>query len=201
MLASAIHQHKSATGIHLSPRSWTSFPPPIPSRPSRLSQSAGFELPASYSKFPLFVYSNKWNNRQRVNLQNIQAVHTAQYQKITFCSPPRTGVLSCVCFFCPTSAYFTKKIEKIIELWMVFCLEHANSMRMIIFCLRAPPQAASILVRNIFWEPETPVPANFYLITSKYLLLATRGRNPLGAWGLNLVWNMEGRKELIANRN
>ena len=74
-------------------------------------------------------------------------------------------------------------------------------MRMIIFCLRAPPQAASILVRNIFWEPETLVPANFYLITSKYLLLATRGRNPLGAWGLNLVRNMQGRKELIANRN
>ena len=38
---------------HISLLSWTSLPPPTPSHSSRLSQSTWFELPASYSKFPL----------------------------------------------------------------------------------------------------------------------------------------------------
>ena len=41
ILVSAIHQHESAMGIHMSPRSWTPSPSRIPSHPSRLSQSAG----------------------------------------------------------------------------------------------------------------------------------------------------------------
>ena len=52
MLVSAIHQHESAIGTHLSPPSWTSLPPPTPSHPSRLSPSPRSELPASHSKFP-----------------------------------------------------------------------------------------------------------------------------------------------------
>ena len=35
----------SAIGIHISPPSWISLPPPTPSHPSRLSQSTRFELP------------------------------------------------------------------------------------------------------------------------------------------------------------
>ena len=42
--------------IHMSPPSWTSLPPPTLSLPSRLSQSTGFELPTSFSKFPLAIY-------------------------------------------------------------------------------------------------------------------------------------------------
>ena len=49
-MVSAIHQHKSATGLSLN----LLLKPPSPSHPSRLSQSFGF--PASYSKFPLAVY-------------------------------------------------------------------------------------------------------------------------------------------------
>ena len=41
VLASAIHQHESAMGIHVSPPSFTSLPPPLPSHPSRLLQSPG----------------------------------------------------------------------------------------------------------------------------------------------------------------
>ena len=41
MLASPIHQHESATGIHVSPPSLTSLPPPTPSHPSRLLRSPG----------------------------------------------------------------------------------------------------------------------------------------------------------------
>ena len=39
MLVSAIHQHESAIGIHTSPPSWTSLPPPTTFHPSILSQS------------------------------------------------------------------------------------------------------------------------------------------------------------------
>ena len=39
MLVSAINQHESATGIHMSLPSWTSLPSPTPSPPSKLSQS------------------------------------------------------------------------------------------------------------------------------------------------------------------
>ena len=38
--------------IHMSPPSWTSLAPPTLSLRSRLSQSTGFELLASFSKFP-----------------------------------------------------------------------------------------------------------------------------------------------------
>ena len=41
LLVSAIHQHESAMGIHMSPRSWTPSPSSIPSHPSKWSQSAG----------------------------------------------------------------------------------------------------------------------------------------------------------------
>ena len=39
MLVFAIHQHESATGIHMSPLSWASLPTQTPSYLSRLSQS------------------------------------------------------------------------------------------------------------------------------------------------------------------
>ena len=39
-----MYQCEAATGIHMSPPSWNSLPPPIPSHPSRLSHSLGFEL-------------------------------------------------------------------------------------------------------------------------------------------------------------
>ena len=41
VLVSALHQHVSAIGIHLSAPSWTSLPPPTPSHPSQRSQSPG----------------------------------------------------------------------------------------------------------------------------------------------------------------
>ena len=44
VLVFAIYQNASAMGIHMSPPSGGSLPPPTPSHPSRLSQSTGFEL-------------------------------------------------------------------------------------------------------------------------------------------------------------
>ena len=61
VLVSAVHQHESAMGIRLSTPSRPSLTPPFSPHPSSLSQSAGFELPASYNKCPLaicFAYGN-----------------------------------------------------------------------------------------------------------------------------------------------
>ena len=41
----ALHQHESAKVTHVSPPSWTPFPPPSPPCPSGLSQSTGFGCP------------------------------------------------------------------------------------------------------------------------------------------------------------
>ena len=56
VLVSSIHKHESVIGIHMSPPSWTSIPPPTPLHPSKLSQSIGFDLPAASSKFSLATY-------------------------------------------------------------------------------------------------------------------------------------------------
>ena len=91
VLISAIHQHESATGVHMSPPSWTPLPSPTPSHPSRLSQSPGLSslchtiIPHLLSAFAqqkkqkqdwkttLRMGENncKWNNWQRINLPNI----------------------------------------------------------------------------------------------------------------------------------
>ena len=55
-MVSAILQHETAIGIHMSPPSWTPLPPPSPLHPFRLSQSTSFGFPALYSKFPLAIY-------------------------------------------------------------------------------------------------------------------------------------------------
>ena len=39
VLVTAVHQHESATGIHMSPPSWASLPHPSPSHPFMLSRS------------------------------------------------------------------------------------------------------------------------------------------------------------------
>ena len=60
-----MHHHESVIGTHVSPSSWSSLPPPTPSHPSRLSQRTDFELPASYSKFPLagyFIHGNVYTS-------------------------------------------------------------------------------------------------------------------------------------------
>ena len=55
VLVSAIHQHESAIGIHMSPRSSASpTPHPIPS--IQVVTEHQFELLESYSKFPLAIY-------------------------------------------------------------------------------------------------------------------------------------------------
>ena len=52
VLVSARHQRESALGIHMSPP-FTSLPPSAPFHPSRWSQ---FELPVSYSRFPMPIF-------------------------------------------------------------------------------------------------------------------------------------------------
>ena len=51
--------------------SWTSLPLLTPSHPSRLSESTRFDLPASYSKFPLVIYFTYVNIHVSILLLNL----------------------------------------------------------------------------------------------------------------------------------
>ena len=51
--------------------SWTSLPPVTPSHPSRLSESTRFDLPVSYSKFPLVIYFTCVNAHVSILLLNL----------------------------------------------------------------------------------------------------------------------------------
>ena len=51
----AIHQCELAIGIHVSPPSWTPFPPLSPPYSSMLSQSTGFRCPASHIRLALVI--------------------------------------------------------------------------------------------------------------------------------------------------
>ena len=72
MVVFAIHWHKSATGVHVSP-SWTPLPPPSPSHPSGLSQCTGFECPVSCIELGLVIYFTYGNTHA--------SAHANQYQK------------------------------------------------------------------------------------------------------------------------
>ena len=61
-------QHESATGIHISPLSWTSFPYPSPSHPTKVDTEPLFEFPETYSKFPLVIYFTHGNVSFHVTL-------------------------------------------------------------------------------------------------------------------------------------
>ena len=72
VLVSAIHQHESATGIHMSPPSRTSLLPLTSSHLSRLSQSTG--LSSLHHTANYFTYSNVYVSMLlilRVSLLNI----------------------------------------------------------------------------------------------------------------------------------
>ena len=53
VLVSAIHQHVSVIGAHMSPPSWNSLPSPTLSHPSRLLQSSGLSSLCRTLRFPV----------------------------------------------------------------------------------------------------------------------------------------------------
>ena len=63
----AIHPHELATGIYVSPISWTPLLPPYP---SQLSQSISFGCPASCPELALVIYFTYGNVRFNAILSN-----------------------------------------------------------------------------------------------------------------------------------
>ena len=67
VLVSAIHHHESAIDIQMSPPSWTSFSPPTPSHPSRLSQSTDLNPFLTFTRVFILIWrrimclDNKWS--------------------------------------------------------------------------------------------------------------------------------------------
>ena len=51
----ALHQHESAKVTHVSPPSWTPFPPPTPPSPTGVSKSTGFGCPVSCIELALVI--------------------------------------------------------------------------------------------------------------------------------------------------
>ena len=99
MLVSAIHQHESVIGIHMSLFLWTSLylPPPTSFYPSRLAQSPVWTL-ASYSKFPLAIYFTYMCSVQFSHsvLSNSLQPHGLQYARL-FCPSPTPRAYSNSC--------------------------------------------------------------------------------------------------------
>ena len=60
-LISAIHQHELAMSIYMSPRSWTSLPPPTFSYPFRLLQSSSLSC-LSHTANLLWLHVSFWIN-------------------------------------------------------------------------------------------------------------------------------------------
>jgi len=56
VLVSAIHHHESAIDIHMSPPCWTSFSPPTPSHPSRLSQSTDLNPFLTFTRVFILIW-------------------------------------------------------------------------------------------------------------------------------------------------
>ena len=76
------------------PPSWTSLPPPTPPHASRLSQSSGFELPASSSKFLSGRYFYAFLLMRLLRLREVEwSIHSAQLVSggaHFFCYPVKT---------------------------------------------------------------------------------------------------------------
>ena len=69
MVVFATHRHKSATGAHVSRHPEPHLLPPSPPYPSGLSQSTGFECPASCIKPALIIYCTYGNIHVHVSFK------------------------------------------------------------------------------------------------------------------------------------
>ena len=82
VLASGIYQHESDTGIHMSPSSWTSLPPPTPSHTSRLSKSTELSSPC-----------------HSANSHLLSALHMVMYMFPCYCLNSSHPFLPPLCLF------------------------------------------------------------------------------------------------------
>ena len=100
MLISAIYQHESAIAIHMSPLSWTCFSPLFLPYLFRLSQSTGFELPASHCKCSPGIYFTHSMYVSVLFSKFLPHICHLPYNR-AFCLS-RPGEEGCTCYFMET---------------------------------------------------------------------------------------------------
>ena len=95
-----IHQHELATGIHVFSSSWTVFPSPSPSYPSRLYQITSFGCPASCIELTLVIYFTYGNVHDSVLFSQIipPLPSPTEFKSLFFASA--CPLLPCVFYRC-----------------------------------------------------------------------------------------------------
>ena len=111
VLVSAIHQHESAIGIHMSSPSWTSLPPPTPSHPSRLSQSTGL---SSLSH----TANSHWQSILHMVMYMFPCYSLHSSHPLPFLHPASISLLLCLPLHCyPANRFFFYNIFFAVQLF------------------------------------------------------------------------------------
>ena len=99
-----IHRHESASGIHMSPPAWTSFPPPTPPHPSKLSLGLSSQH---------HIANSLWLSVLHMVMYIFQCYSLNSYRRI-----------------CLTKSYSLKKKIALLILWFTFAFISLGELEM-----------------------------------------------------------------------
>ena len=102
MVVFAIHQHESATRVQAGPPHPEPLPPRSPPHPSGLSQSTGFECPASCIELAPFIYFTYGNIHVSMLFSHIIPPQPSPTESKILFFTPMSLLLPCIqnCHYC-----------------------------------------------------------------------------------------------------